>query len=306
MTKIIVYADFHVTGKRPIHRIDKFSNNLIAKLLEVYQIADDAAVDCALFLGDFFNNHRIFSYEILNDVMDIICDARVTTYAIIGQHDLVGYNEGSYASSTLNFMERHCCQLKTIRTPTDVGDAILYPCHCYDNFLQAFERPVSRKKKAILAAHHLITDSSKPFKTYLIQDFLPCNYSAVVFGDYHLGMKPSGDDKTLVWSPGALARLAINEKGRKVKVGILTAVPGKPVEVEEIELKSALSGEEVFGTSILEGVREQPEMVDASGFVQRIRELEAESTDVFDMIEKAAKQKGIRKEVIDYILKKRA
>ena len=290
---------------RPVHRIDDFPVSMLAKLAEVYAIADKKSVDAVLFLGDFFNNHRIYAYDIINSAMDIICSAKVETHAVIGQHDLVGYNADSYATSTLCFMERHCRQFKTMRSPTDFGDTVVYPCHVWDDFSAMVKGPASKKKKSILAAHHLITRDKKPFDTFVAGEFLPCPYSAVVFGDYHLGMDPyRGAGDTLVWSPGALARLAINDAGRTIKVGILEAKPGQPVEVEEIVLDSVKPDTDVLARTFVEGVREHAG-IDASAFVEKILTIESESVDIFDLVGKVASKNGIRKEVVDYIVSKR-
>jgi len=305
-TKIAVFTDMHLTGKRPVHRTDDFCGALIRKLQEVYDIANRRDVDCVVFLGDFFNNHRIFSYEIINEAMDVICASKVKTYAITGQHDLVGYNPTSFKTSTLSFVERHCSQFQTLHEPLEMGDVVLYPCHVYDDFKTSVSsKAVSKRKKSVLCAHHLITVDEKPYQTNMLKDFLPCAFSAIIFGDLHIGMPPTEEQGTLVWGPGALARLAINERQRPVRCGILTAEAGKPVEVEEILLESAVSGEDVFGEMLIEQIRERPEMLDVSGFVESIRELEASSADVFEMLERAAIKEGIRKEVVDYILSKR-
>ena len=189
-------------------------------------------------------------------------------------------------------------------TPLDLGDAVVYPCHSWDDFPEAMGWQVTKKKKSILAAHHLITKDKKIFHTYVLDEILPCQYSAIIFGDYHAGMDIYTDGKTLVWSPGSMARLAINETERKLKVGVLTAIPGQPVAVEEFPLQSAKPASEVLSTTFLESVREHAGM-DAGKFIEQIMSIESESVDIFDLVEKAASQKGVKKEVINYILSKR-
>jgi hypothetical protein len=304
LSKFMVYADLHLTAKRPIHRIDDFEASMIEKLAEAYRLAAERSVDAVLFLGDFFNSHRIFAYDLINNAMDVICHADLPTYAIIGQHDLVGYNPDSYANSTLCFMERHCSKFQTLRAPKEFPDCVVYPCHTYDKFEEHIQAPgVTKKKKSILLAHHLITREKCIFPTFVADDFLPCPYNAVLFGDYHGGMEPYQKDNTLVWGPGSMARLAVNEADRIIKVGILTV--GKTIGIEEIPLLSAKPSGEVMGKTFLEGVREHAGMVDASSFISKIMSLEADSKDIFDLVEKAAAQQGVKKEVIDYILSKR-
>ena len=128
----------------------------------------------------------------------------------------------------------------------------------------------------------------------------------MIFGDYHAGMSPYRDSNgTLVWSPGSIARQAINETERKVKVGILTIQRGKQIEVEEIQLQTVKPSDEVFSMTMIEHIREHSKMVDTNDFVESIRELEASSTDIYDLIEKAGKQQEIRPEVLNWILAKR-
>jgi hypothetical protein len=304
LSKFMVYTDLHLTAKRPIHRIDNFEASMIEKLAEVYRLAKEHSVDAVLFMGDFFNSHRVFAYDLINNAMDVVCSADITTYAIVGQHDLVGRNQDSYASSTLCFMERHCPKFYTLKAPKDFGDCVVYPCHTWDDFqVQIQATDITKRKKSILLAHHLITRDKKVFPTYVADEFLPCPYSAVLFGDYHGGMEPYQKDNTLVWSPGAMARLAINEADRVIKCGVLTV--GKTVEVDEIPLASMKPSGEVMGKGFLETVREHAGMVDATTFVSKVMSLEADSKDIYDLVEKAALQQGIRKEVIDYVLSKR-
>lgn len=307
MTKFLVYTDTHLTGQRPVHRCDDFIRSILDKMKETYDLAKQNNVDFVVFLGDFYNNHRIFNYEIINEAMDIIDSHPTKTYAIIGQHDLRGYNLETYKTSTLNFMERHCGNFETIFKPLEFNDVVLYPCHVYEPFPEVFKNKITRKKKSILLAHHLITLQKKPFPTHIINDYLPCQYSAILFGDFHVGMEPYYDsNETLIWSPGSLTRLAINDIERKIKIGIITTELGSKVLVEEIHLASAKSGYDVFSKNVLEIIRETPQMVDMDGFIKGIQELETMSIDIYDMIEKAAKNNGIRQEVINYILSKKS
>lgn len=301
MTRILFYTDLHLAASTPLHRIDDYPNTVLNKLQEVYQLAEEHKTDLIIFGGDLFDSHRTYSYDILSRAIELI---NKPTYAIVGQHDLIGYNSDTYATSSLCFLEKYCSNFKTIREPLELDDVVIYPSHVYDDFMESFTKKVNRKKKSILVAHHLITHEKTVFKTYLTSDFLPCQYSAVIFGDLHSGMETYYDEKeTLVWSPGALSRKAINEITREVKVGILTVELGKRIEVEEIKLKSALLGDEVFGKTLLENIKQNSQYVNTEGFIKSISELEAGSIDIYDMIDKAAKASELKKETLEYILK---
>lgn len=302
--KFAVYTDLHLAAKNPLHRIDDYSQTLLEKLREIYETAKTENVDAVLFMGDFFNSHRIYSYDIINQAMDIICLADVDTHAIIGQHDLVGYNKNSYASSAVCFLERHCPRFKTIWEPLELDDTVLYPAHCFDDLLETMKQTVTKKKKSILLAHHLITLNELPYKTFLAKDLVPSKFSAIFFGDYHAGMKPTMIEDTLFWGSGSLARIAINETKREPSFGIVTTQTGKPVEVEVRKLHCLKPPEEVFNVSLVEKTKEKTEF-NPDSFIERIREFESQSLDIYDLIEKVAKSEGIQEKILSYILAKK-
>jgi len=302
--KFIVYTDLHLAAKNPIHRVDNYSQSLISKLNEIYDISNKHSVDVILFLGDFFNTHRIYSYDLINQAIDIINSSDINTYSIIGQHDLIGYNKDSYFSSALCFLERHCKNFYTLIEPKEFDDTVIYPCHCYDDLLKTINQKVTKRKNSILLAHHLITEKRMPFHTFLTSELIPCPYSAVFFGDYHAGMEQNTIDNTMFWSPGSIARIAINETKKIPKIGIIETKLGNKINIEEIKLKSTKLAEEVFNVSIVETLKQHTEY-NSDKLIQQIQEFELCSIDIYDLIEKAAKKNNIDKSLVDYILSKK-
>lgn len=302
--KFAVYTDLHLAAKNPINRIDDYPQALLIKLKEIYKTAQQKDVDAVLFLGDFFNSHRIYSYDIINQAMDIICSSNIDTYSIIGQHDLIGYNPQSYSSSALCFLEHHCPKFQTLWEPKEFDDTVLYPCHVFDDLKEKIKQPITRKKKSLLLAHHLITLELLPFETHLIKDLVPCNYSAVLFGDYHAGMDITEAEGTLFWGIGSVARIAINEIDRKPRMGIIVTQLGKPVYIESIELMSTKVANESFNVTIVEEMKKRRSN-DPNSFIEKIKELELESVDIYDLIIKTTNRNEVDKEIIEYILSKK-
>jgi len=298
----LFYTDLHLNPKNPRHRIDDFPAALLAKLREIYSIAESEKVDFVIFGGDFFNAYRTYSYRLFIDAIDAIT---VKTYGIIGQHDLKGYNYETLKTSSLGFFEYFCDNFQTIYEPLDFDDALICPCHVYDDLKIIASQPVSRKKKSILVAHKLLSDKEEVFDTFSTAS-LACNFNLCLAGDYHMGFSQHTVGDTLYYNPGSIARISTKDIGRQVKVALIRCEAGKPIEIREIPLTSAKPAEEVFGESIIEEVREQVQMqMDASSFTNGFAELERESTDVFDLLEKIGKKKAIRKPVMDYIMSKR-
>lgn len=300
--KILIYSDLHLSAKIPSHRIDNYPESILHKLREVYEISKDC--DYIFFLGDFYNSHRIFNYELINEVISIIDSVDKNTYCLVGQHDLAGYNQTTYKTSTFCFTEKYCKNLKVLWKPIKIKNLIVHPCHCFDDFKKTVDKKQDLDKINILLAHKLISVEKFVYETYLVEDFCPCDYNAVLFGDLHTGIKKHREGKTLIWSPGALVRQAIKEYDRVVKVGILEVEEGD-CEVKEIELKSVLSPEKVFSVKHIEQIKKYAKNLDSKRFIDKISEFESNAIDIYDMLEKIARDKKLKPEVIDYILSKK-
>lgn len=304
--KFLVFSDVHFANKAPIHRVDEnYSQTLLNKLEEVYKLAEENNCEHVLFLGDLYDSHRIYSYDLINEIIKIINKSGLITYQLIGQHDLVGYNKDTYLTSALCFTERYCKNLKTISEPIRLSDMIIKPCHSYDDFDTIIKEKTDTTYFNILLAHKLITEKKTVYQTYIIPEFCPCGYDLIMFGDLHTGMERVEYMNTTVWSPGALVRKNINECDRQIKVGVVE-VKNKKVDIKEILLKSAKPSEEVFQVRHIEQVRKNTQNVNNERFINKILEIERESLDIYDLLEKVAKERGLKKEVINFILSKKS
>jgi DNA repair exonuclease SbcCD nuclease subunit len=302
MSRFVFFTDSQLSARCPVHRIDNYAESLLNKLREVYEIANAQKAGFVVCGGDFFNSHSIFSFHLINEIIDILSGSGLPTFSILGQHDIFGYNAETFKSSTLAFVERHCSSLNVIRAPVDMNDVVLYPCHCYDDFAECLKQPVTKKKKSILIAHKLISKKSQPFDIILTSD-LDTNFDLVLSGDLHSGFAPHKVGKTLFCNPGAISRQAIDEVERIVKIALIDVALGKNIEIEEITLNSVRPAREVFGKTTLESVRQKA--LDTTAFVQGIEELESKAVDIFDFIEKVGKKQKVRSEILKYIASKR-
>jgi DNA repair exonuclease SbcCD nuclease subunit len=300
-TKFIFYTDLHLTAKRPIHRVDDFTASLLIKLKEVYDVAVQEQADFVIFGGDFFNNHRIFSYEIILTASDIISKSGLPTYAVIGQHDLIGHNKETYKTSTLSFMEHFCTNFNTLCQPTKIKNVMLYPCHWFDNVRELVKNKPDSSCCSVMVCHQTITKDTAPYDTILTSELVG-DYDLILSGDVHGGYPAHKIGKTLFSNSGSIARRAINETHDP---RVLVVEVGKNLSVKEVKLKNVIPANDAFGTSILESTRVAAEDVDIERFIEGILELEQSAVDIFDLVQKIAIAKGIKQEVIDYVLSKR-
>jgi len=303
--RFLFFTDMHLTGKTPRHRVDDYPQAILTKLREVYSLAKQLGCQFVAFGGDFCKTHRIFSYNIMGDAMDVICDSDLVTYACVGEHDLYGHSPNTYPSSTLAFIERRCSNLKILHDPLEVNGAVLHAKHEWENMTEAIARPVDKAKLNILLCHELITNEYAPFDVIDTKTLTPCSFDLVCSGDLHTGYQPHEVDGTWFCNPGALCRENIGrDLDRTPQVAIIDINKGEVPVIQYRRLECAKPGNDVFGESIAEVVRAMDDF-DGDAFTEEMLDLEAESVDVHELIQKAGKAKGLKPEVLDYLASKR-
>ena len=238
--KFVFYTDVQLSGQTPRHREDDYQGALISKLEEIYQTAINEHADFLICGGDLFNSHRIFSYELLSPVMNIMCDSGLDTHLIIGQHDILGYNPTTYKSSTLAFVVERCENLRIVwgEAPAD-DDAVLWSSHVWEEPKDAANNKLDPSKFNILIAHHLLTNKKTMFDTVNTSDFAKwmrdggADYDMVLSGDLHDGYDVHEDDGMWFCNPGSVARQAISDIKRIPRYAVIEAEPGEiPAEGE--------------------------------------------------------------------------
>jgi DNA repair exonuclease SbcCD nuclease subunit len=303
--KFLFYTDIHLSGMTPRHRVDNFPQAMIDKLRETYSLAESLDCEFIAFGGDFFNSHRLFSYEVISDAMDIVGGSSLTTYAAVGEHDLFGHSPDTFVTSTLAFFERHCPKMYILRESLNIGNAILHAKHEWENIYDAMKREVDESKLNILICHELITNQKPMFEIVSTESLKPCPYDMVVSGDLHDGFESHEVDGKWFVNPGSLARRAINDSYRMPQVAVVEIEKGQIPVIDLRRLECAKVGSEVFGESIAEIAR-SAEDFNGDAFAEEMLEFEAESVDVHELIQKVGKKKGLRQEVLDYLATKKS
>ena len=311
--KFTFYTDVHLSGQTPVHREDDYQQALIDKLEEIYNTSVSEGVDFLVCGGDLFNSHRIFSYELLGPVMDIMCDSGLKTYFAIGQHDILGYNPTTYKSSTLAFVIERCGALNIIGDSVKVGDICLHSSHVWANPMDAANKPMDKDRVNVLVAHHLLTNKKTMFEVVNTGDFAKemrkggANYDIVLSGDLHDGYDLHEDDGMWFCNPGSLARQAISDSKRMPRYAVIEAEPGEIPIIDVRDVKCAKPGDDVFGEKAAEVMRSLTKGgFDPTAFVKGVEDFEIESADIHELVQKVGRSKKIRKQVLDYIATKSA
>lgn len=303
------YTDVHLSAQTPRHRVDDYPMSLTAKMQEVYDVAREKGCEFLVCGGDLFNSHRIYSYELLSGVMDIICDSGLDTYLTIGQHDILGYNPQTYKSSTLAFVVSRCNSLKVLWEPAKIGGVKLFASHVWEEPREASQHELEDGKVNILVAHHLLTNKKTMFDTINTGDFARwmladgAEYDIVLSGDLHDGYEVHEADGIWFVNTGSVARQSLSDIERSPKFAIIDVEPGKIPIIDEREFSSALPANAVFRESAAEIIRNSNEF-DPSAFIQGVEDFEVESQDVRELIRRVAISQGLRQEVRNYLAEK--
>lgn len=107
MSKIMFVGDLHLSIQSPISRKEdnkQWMDLQIAKLKHIYDYAEQIKAEAIIYAGDIFNSSSInmVSGQFLIDVIDQF--KRVTSYSIIGNHDMYFRNEELFGYTILNLM----------------------------------------------------------------------------------------------------------------------------------------------------------------------------------------------------------
>jgi len=303
MSKFVFYTDIHFAGKPPRHRIDDFTEALLNKLRETYEVAEKNNCDFVLFGGDMFNSHKVFSFDMIGDIMDVIGKSKLKTYCIVGQHDINGYNPETIKSSSLSMLIRHCKNFKVIKDPLILGDFYIAASHVWDNVLEvAAIKPTVEGKVKVLMSHSLLSDKMHAFEV-IKTDKVGENYDLVLSGDLHTGFDTHTIGKTTFCNPGSMARRRIDEIDKVPKILLIEGKFGQPLDIQEIVLKSVKSGKDVFGRTAIEEIRDKAKF-NPESFSTVINKARETAIDTADFIKIEANNRGVRKEVVSYLINK--
>jgi len=301
MTRFLFYTDLHLTSRSPVHRIDDYRQAILGKLSEVYLIAEQRDCEFVVFGGDFFDTHRVFSYDLINLTMEIICESQFKTYGILGQHDLNGYNPQTFKSSALSFVMKHCDKFSLVEGPLELDGLWLVPSHVWMDVMEDCKVRPTGDKPSVLIAHHLLSRKKQVFDVVVTSD-MDSVYDLVLSGDLHSGFDVHKIGNTTFCNPGSIGRLALNDAHRMPQVAIVEI--GDGVEIEYVPLQTAGKGETVFGKEFIEGIRKAASF-DSTSFIQQIEGLEREVVDVYDLIWKTGIAQGKPRLVLEYIMTKK-
>lgn len=231
--KILFATDLHFRASKPISRLDtNFFATQLAKLDEVFQIAEDEKVDLVLLGGDIFDRPDV-PHSVVIKVMRAFRrfkEKGITVYSIVGNHDVYGYTSSTEDASAIGeLFEAGVIKKLSVLTPAGSG-VTLYAMHAYDD--TRWRVPDDGNIK-ILVAHKMLTNIAIPgADTLLIKNVdKETNADIVLSGDIHTPHMVKTDHCWFV-NPGSLTRMSIADRDRQPQVAIVTIEGSAEIECE--------------------------------------------------------------------------
>lgn len=280
--KLLYMGDLHIRGKSPRNRKDDYKTALIAKLREIWKLAEYNKVQAIICAGDIFDRPEVTN-GVLLEFAEVFKESPVPIYTTAGNHDIYSYNLDTYGRTSLRILELIVPQLYVINDPKenvylkDGDDTVALSFQPYDQRIDRDGYGYSPGNPAhgfykIHTAHGMLLDHDpKVFDRYTYLGTVNTEADLVLTGHDHIGYGyyERADGRKFV-NCGAVTRLTASEAEieRKVQVALIdvTYIDGEREgywsDVELIELRSAKPGPEILDRSQIEADKKRQYAMD--------------------------------------------
>lgn len=313
--KLLFFTDTHIKGTTPKNRKDNFFETLKRKFLEIGELSSELEVDYILHGGDWFDRPDL-SPSIVREFAIIIKSFGKEVFTVAGNHDIFGHNPGTVSRTMLGILEG----TGIVRLIGDNEEIILKKdgisvqlsgkSYSYDIDGQEYAKNYIVKKRqdvdyAINIVHGMLLQ--KPFYEgiqYTLLDDIKDTEADITFaGHYHSGFGVKYINNKYFINPGSVVRISnsIGELERKPKIVYMELTDS--ITIKEIELKSALPGEEVLDRETLE--RSKDRSLKLYEFYQGITaSMEYKKIDIANIVEEIASDQALSREVKEEALRR--
>ncbi|PQQ67601.1 metallophosphoesterase family protein [Acetivibrio saccincola] len=263
--KFLFFTDSHIRGTTPKNRKDNFYETLKAKFLEIIDISKKLDVDYILHGGDWFDRPDI-SPSIVREFAIIIKKFEKPVYTVAGNHDIYGHNPDTIGRTMLGLLEgtgmvtllRHGDEVllkKNGITVCITGSSYNYDIDSEENYKKYYivKKP-PHADYAINIIHGMLL--SKPFfegiPYTLLDDIKDTEADITLAGHYHSGFGIRKQNGKFFINTGSIVRVSNSLAEIERRPGVVFIEIKDKIYVEEIQLKTALLGEEVLDKDKIE------------------------------------------------------
>lgn len=241
--RIILIGDLHYDLKQPLKRVDNIIETFSKKFDWLRKQKIDGEKIIYVCTGDIFNKPNP-DVSIINSLISKISSLPGDFVTTTGNHDLFNYDIDSFDKTALNLMIKALDNFYVINTKVDFNDSDFTNLDTYykdkveiigryftndiDNIDRrdlvynadtlSFELAKQNGIYLLGIAHGMVIDKPNKFIKHTLSDSIKnTNFDFLLTGHDHTGYKFNGK----CYNPGSLYRSKIDEKDRKVKVGVL-------------------------------------------------------------------------------------
>lgn len=304
MDKFGFITDTHYDYKYESRKDDTLKT-LLDKTHQAYDWFKKQGCAFVIHGGDMFDRHRIYNFELLAKVRNTLKESGLTTWFIMGQHDLSGYNPETLPASCLGFIDSISDgTLRFIDGETEIDGYRFVPSHVNDDPVEVVNGVNPSDKPTVCVCHALLTDQREAFGTVSITHFKNKNVQLVLSGDLHDGIPFQKCNGIQFYNPGSFARDA--RTLRLPKVGALQW-NGTEFTLDEFEPKCPDAkdiffwDDETKTASVL--TEEKDVKKNEASYIEAFKEFHSEAKDIYELLDKIGKARGIRSEVLELIKK---
>ena len=235
--KFLIVGDIHLRTTIPVRRKSDFRESVKSKLEQVFEIAKDNKVDYILQVGDMFESWKLSSDLIEWHVYfcDLLKNTGIQFITILGNHDIPQGNKDNLHKTNIGILklladtnhDNLFILLNEDKPYLLKENVCIYPFsykpgidedkEIYSNY------PTYSDKINIGVTHAAVVESPQVFPHVLASE-ISTNLDLLIAGHVHSSYGPLKHRDTYFVNPGALVRLAINEKERRPKVVLVESV----------------------------------------------------------------------------------
>ena len=314
--KFLFFTDTHIRGTTPKNRKDNFYETLKTKFLEIINISKELEVDYILHGGDWFDRPDI-SPSIVREFAILIKKFERPIYTIAGNHDIYGHNPDTIGRTMLGLLEG--TGIVTLLNSNDgitlkkngittrlTGSPYNYDIDSKENYKKYY---IVKKPDGVDYAINIIHGMllNNPFFEgipYTLVDDIKDTEADITFaGHYHSGFGIKKLNDKFFINTGSIIRVSnsLAEINRKPSI-VFVEIKDK-IYVEEIELKTALLGDEVLDRDKIEMSKDRN--LKLHEFYQQISSKgEYKKIDIFQIIEEIALDENLNREVKEEALRR--
>jgi len=287
--KFLYCQDTHIKGVNPANRSGNYYAEVMLKMREVIDLSKKLKVDKVYHGGDLFGSAKV-SDNMVDDLLDMIEDAKIPWQIVWGNHDEIGHNPELSKSTSLAHIFRRSKMVTHLDNIEGKDDSYNIRGFDYYHNIEADLKeigidainPDAKFKVAIL--HAFVT--LKPFLPHVMHVMakdINTNFDVVLVAHYHKqwGIKEINGTKF-------------------VNIGCIGRADTKELKI--IDLKSAKPGEDVFDLEKVKIAKEFDK--DIENFIKSLSNVKFEGLDLRGLVEHIAKTTKVDKEVVEEIIKR--